>query len=153
MFKPFREVLIMQCDDLSQKARLKLLDSIIHNVDESNERINNRLTLDNLRLVERYLADELTIQLCWRFQGESEKWNADFRNGQGAIVGRNVKCKVSNGSNIIGGGGSVFERGDGKLHVLDSGICYYEQPVFILDVELMKLPQPSVIIIGIDNLF
>ncbi len=36
---------------------------------------------------------------------------------------------------------SSHHRGDGKLHVLDSGICYYEQPVFILDVELMKVPQ------------
>ncbi len=50
---------------LSRKEQRKLLNRILNNVDKANERLVNRLNLNDPRLIEHYLAGELDI--CFHF--------------------------------------------------------------------------------------
>lgn len=68
--------------DKSEQVR-KTSDDALHELEHLIERFNQRLTLDNLRLVERYLKFELHILLEFKVRGLDIDFIAHFQRFRG----------------------------------------------------------------------
>ena len=85
-----------------QSFPLKQNDDIANHVRSLIERFNNRLALDNLRLSERYLNDEVHILINFRFRNDVEGVACFQRE-------RNFPSLISKSSGIPGGV-DIFEQ-------------------------------------------
>ncbi len=118
----------------SEEMPLELGDDAINQMRKLFEKWNDRITLDNLRLVERYLECEIEVLLHFLANdraGNSAQLCAVIRNGAGEW---HLKSKAS-------GVCCAGRQGDGSalIDISDS----QQEMMLIADVELMKVQQLS----------
>jgi hypothetical protein len=135
---------------LAEQGREKLNESV-NKLDELKKRWNERLTLDNLDLTERYLKFELgvhvhlryrvlaesgrdSVDFCAIFQRERELGHDDADALRRRYLGEIDRGRIGVGIQNIGQGvgvdGARVRRADG-----------HQELVFVRDVELVELPE------------
>ncbi len=130
---------------LSRKEQRKLLNRILDNSDKANERLVNRLNLNDPRLVEHYLASELDVCLQFSCFGDGEQFG--LVNTEDYIARfENIKPPFGN----FGGELKFALRGQGDGGLPNGGLSKKPintsrrddgQTMFVFERELVNLPQ------------
>jgi hypothetical protein len=139
---------------LAEQGREKLNESV-NKLDELKKRWNERLTLDNLDLTERYLKFELGVHVHLRYRvlAESGRDSVDFcaifqreralgRDNADALCGRDlgeidrgrIGVGIKNIGQSVGVDGVLMRHADG-----------HQELVFVRDVELVEPPERVVL--------
>lgn len=114
-------------------------DDLTYQLRHLTERYENRLTLDNPRLIERYLNSELHVRIHFCKNGILNEWVADFQrelahpSGQHEEVGKVIENAVPSLSNV---------RSDIDGAVLSGGS--YQKAVLAEVVKCMEMPEPLI---------
>lgn len=82
---PPRQRVIHEIDMLASEKRRKLPDDAVHKSKQLMDRFNQRLRLNNLRLVERYVKGELHLIVRFFIRGTNEEFVADLQGAQGVV--------------------------------------------------------------------
>jgi hypothetical protein len=122
----------------------ELADDAVNKMRQLMEKWKNRLTLDNLRLSERYLKAEITIFIFWDIRGASHPQNlcAVLENGKRPIRLSAERCGNLNleddlrriAPHINGWSGDTADSGNG----------HKQEMVLINNVQTVEFPETSI---------
>lgn len=123
------------------QERLEGIDGSFDKIDKLMERVQNRLTLNNLAICERYLKGEL--KLCLIVQWGNHEYRAVFQR-KFSVGGRDVDRGELDGFTRLPGHVQL----NLKPEMAVRGTDREQEPVFVVDVETMETPKeiiPSVV--------
>jgi len=122
----------------SEKSAERVND-ICNKLRQIGERFKNRITLPNLRLVDRYLENELHILVEYRVGPVFEEYVASFQAIQGA---RSSEIEIGGESHVADSGATITSNDGGRQVHWPMPKCDGEQQAVLVDVvQLVEHPE------------
>jgi len=127
----------------SDQEWLEARDQVFDNLDRCIKRFNNRLTFDNLRLIERYVEGELQLLIHFVVAGRGDhEYVAHLRFASSPLRSEKRRTQGDEGNHIrISGFGEQLSQGVPNEDAMMSEVADEDSTVLVHDVKTVENPQ------------